>query len=105
MSNKLLTGLKPGFYTFQFILKQEELGQVKYVFESMEAVRVAVITIDDAVPEFDFSQAGELFYINNNEDNVPMDISLELQIASSMLFEYLNLCVEVWSMQIVLFML
>jgi hypothetical protein len=57
-------------------------------------LRVAVLTIEDALPELDFSSPGDLFFIKQ-DDIISVDVALGLMISESMLYDVLDLCVKV----------
>lgn len=93
LSCTYLQGLNPGHYIFQFIVKKNS-DPIEYYFNTLEVLRVAIKTVEEALPELDYSTPGELFFIQpEGVENV--DVMLDLAIAESELYDVLNLCVVV----------
>lgn len=88
-----MKGLDPGHYVFQLIIKGK-LDPAEYFLQTLEVLRVAVKTVEDSLPDLDFSTHGDMFFIKQ-DDQQSVDVSLDLTIAESMLYSVLDLCVEV----------
>ena len=89
----VVLGLDPGHYIFQFIIKKNT-SPAKYYFDTLQVLRVSIRTVEESLPSLDFAVPGDLFFIKPEEEDT-MGVSLDLNIEGSVLFDILDLCMEV----------